>query len=257
MPLILLQVTTAPSLAQVTDGPQHKNNIQLHYGFVHSRLIDDGYSKNLLFRGTNSKLALLYERRIGKYSLLFSVEGSGGKVRSKHEKLPSDFYTAGPSLQLLKHVRDFRLLGFFAGAGASSLNYFILNEPVFDNASLLSLHGAYVNAGTRISLHHGDHVELTYWLPVVVFANRLLWNGGASELSHRDLDHIFRTLTTRGSFSYFDVLNNVQLTADYDRPLGHKVDLVASYKFRYVSYDPGSRVGIYTNELLFGLKFHF
>jgi hypothetical protein len=240
---------------------ERKNNIQLNFGFIHSRLIDNGYSKNLLFRGTNSKLTLRYGRETRTSIFHFSAGGSVGKIASKNSKLPSDFYTLQPSLEYLGKIRDHQLLGkqnsFFAGASLSSMNYFAINEPIFDNASLLSLHGIYFSVSNRLHLGEKRSLQLTYRLPLAVYVNRLLWNGGASDLNYTNQEHLIRTLTTNGSFRYFDVFNNVQINATYTRRLGANAEFLVTYEFRYFSRDADPSAHIYSNELLFGLKIIF
>lgn len=241
--------------------PVKKNSIQLSFGWMHSRLIDDGYARNLLFRGTNSKLGLGYSRETSKYLLRFSLEGSAGKVKSKSSDLPSNFYTAQVSLDYLRSISNYELLGkqnqLFIGPGASSMNYFMINQPIFDNARLLSLHGLYVNVSNRLQLDDKRHLQLTYRLPAAVYVNRLLWNGGASELNFTDVDHPVRALTTNGSFTYVDILGNIQFNVDYGKSLGKGADFVVSYRFRYFSDAAGYDVNIYSNELLLGLKILF
>jgi hypothetical protein len=224
-----------------TSGQERKNSIQLSYGFAHARLIDDGYSRNLLFRGTNSKFVFGYTRESVNFRLRFLIEGSAGNVRSKSGNLPSGFYTAQPSFEYLRRIK---YIGLFAGPALISTTYFIVNQPTFDNASMMSLHGLY-----GIITKDVGRFRISYALPAAVYVNRLLWNGGASNLSFEDLQHPVKTLTANGSFRYFD-LANVQLRVDYNKSIGRKTDFVAGYQFRYFKY-------YYSNELIAGLKFHF
>lgn len=230
-----------------------RNAIHITYGLVHSRLIDDGYSRNLLFRGTNSKIGLGYSRETTKYLFHFSVEASGGKIKSKSGDLPSEFYTVQPSVDYMRNIGN-RLL---IGVGLSSTNYFIINEPVFDNASLVSLHGIYLNVSKRLTIDDRQRVQLTYRLPAAVYVNRLLWNGGASDLTYRDQEHLIRALTTNGSFDYMNVFRNVQFNADYSKRIGKKTDLIVGYRFRYFGDRAEPSVRIYSNELQVGLKISF
>ena len=238
-----------------------KNNIQLNFGFIHSRLIDDGYSKNLLFRGTNVKFGLGYGRETSKFIFSFLIEGSLGKIKSKSDNLPSDFYSIQPSLEYSRKIKDYLTWGkqskLFAGLNLSSLNYFIRNEPVFDNARLLSIHGLYINISNRMQLDERQYLHFTYRLPTVVYVNRILWNGGASDLTYSDQEHLLKTLTTRGSFTYFAIFNNIELEASYTRRIGKNVDFIIFYKFRYFSSSEQASVHIYSNELLMSLKIFF
>ncbi|HZY80234.1 MAG TPA: hypothetical protein VFE50_11970 [Cyclobacteriaceae bacterium] len=220
---------------------ENKNSVQFSYGLSHSRLIDDGYSRNLLFRGTNSKFFLGYARESDDYRFRFSIESSLGTVKSKSENLPSKFYTAQPSLEYSRKAGPGNL---YVGPGLKSTNYLIINQPIFDNASLVSLHGLYINVTRDIR-----NLRLSYALPVAVYDNRVLWNGGASELAFEDLETPLRVFTTNGSFHYFD-LSNIQLRADYIKSIGQKADFIAGYQFRYFKH-------FYSNEITAGLKIHF
>lgn len=224
--------------------------LDLRFGWAHSRLIDDGYSKDLLFRGTNSKLNLGYSRETPQYHFRFAIEGTTGKIKSKSENLPSSFHTLQPSVEYLMPVKH----KLYIGGSLSSMNYLLINQPVFDNARLLSLHGLYFNVRKRLQLSETRHLQLTYRLPVVVYVNSLLWNGGASRLTHHDQERWLRALTTNGSFTYFDVLRNIEFTADYEKHLGERCDFIVGYKFRYFSERDDAGMNIYSNEFLIGLK---
>jgi hypothetical protein len=189
------------------------------------------------------------------------IEGSLGKIKSKSGSRPSDFYTIQPSLEYSRKFKEYAIWGnqskLFAGLTLSSLNYYIRNEPVFDNASLLSLHGLYLNISNRMQLDEKQYLHFTYRLPTVVYVNRILWNGGATDLTYSDQEHLLRTLTTRGSFTYFTIFNNVQLEASYTRTIDRNVDFIVFYKFRYFNGSAEPSVHIYSNELLMSLKIFF
>ena len=266
IPILLiafLQSGFIPVFSQERDSLNRvkNNSIQLKLGLIHSRLIDDGYSKNLLFRGTNIKFGLGYGRETSKFIFNFLIEGGLGKIKSKSGSLPSDFYTLQPSLEYSRKLKDYLTWGkqskLLAGLNVSSLNYFIINEPVFDNARLLSIHGLYISVGNRMQLDERQYLHLTYRLPTVVYVNRLLWNGGASDLTYSDQEHLLKTLTTRGSFTYFSIFNNIELEASYTRRIGKGADFIIFYKFRYFSSSEQPPVHIYSNELLMSLKIFF
>lgn len=259
--VFLLISPVAFGQTEAVNAPTGKNSIQLNFGFTHTRLIDDGYSRKLLFRGTNSTFSLGYARETDHYLFNFSVEGSQGKIKSRSGNLPSDFYFVQPSLEYLRKVNDYRFLdksaNFFAGLSLSSTNYYIRNEYIFDNASLLSLHGIYLSLRSRMLLDEKQQLQITYRLPTVVYVNRLLWNGGASELTYSDQNHLLRTLTTNGSSVWLDLLHNIQWTADYTRRIGRSTNFVIHYEFRYFSRPGAPAVHIYSNGLLVGLKISF
>jgi hypothetical protein len=266
IPILLIaffQSGFIPVFSQDRDstGTEKKNRIHLNLGLIHTRLIDDGYSRNLLFRGTNCKFGLGYGRETKKYSFNFLIEGSVGKVKSKSSHLPSDFYTVQPSLEYSRKLKEHLMWGkqnaWWAGLSVSSLNYYMINEPVFDNASILSLHGLYATVGNRLYLDEKQYLHFTYRLPAVVYINRLLWNGGASDLTYSDQEHLLKTLTTRGSFTYFDIFNNVQLDASYTRHVGKGADFVLFYRFKYLSPPTELPVHLYSNEFLMSLKIYF
>jgi hypothetical protein len=240
-------------------GEEFKSNhIELRIGWMHSRMIDDGYSRNLLFKGTNTKLHLAYQRETSHSDFLFSIEGSSGKLKSKNSDLPSNYYTLQPSVDYLRKVGDHNFLlkpgRLYVGAGLNSTNYFVINEAIFDNARLLSLHGLYLDVRERMQFDEKQSLQLTFRLPAAVYVNSLLWNGGASNLSHRDQEHWLRTLTTNGSFRYFDVLRNIDFAADYTKTIGKRTDFVVGYRFRYFSDRDPVATNIYSNELSLGLK---
>jgi hypothetical protein len=261
--IAVLQLATIVAFSQQEDviGKAKKNYIQFNLGLIHPRLMDEAYSKKLLFRGTNWKFGLGYGRETNKYRLSFSTEGSVGKVESKSGHLPSDFYFIQASLEYLMKIRQVQLFGRqstpLAGLSLASTNYIIINQPIFDNASVLSLHGVYFNLGGQLHLSEKNHLQLIYRLPTAVYTNHLVWNGGASDLTFDDQEHLMRTLTTRGSYGYFDLFSNVQLIADYELRLGRSAHFTAGYKFVYVSSSSATSANIYSNELLMGLKIRF
>jgi hypothetical protein len=238
------------------------NNIQISYGMVHSRMIDQGYtSSNLLFRGTNSKFNLGYGRETDRYIFNFVIAASFGKLASKGDNLPSDFYLIHPSIEYVRKIAKYRLLKkeshFFAGVHLSSINYALQNSEVIDNIDVFSLHGIYLNFTNRLKLNGKQSLQLTWLIPTMVYSNRVLWKGGASKLNFDDKDHLFRTLTTNGKYSYFDVSGNIQFRADYIFKIGKNADFEIKYRFFYADNFIQTPVHIYSNEVLVGLKFKF
>jgi hypothetical protein len=261
--IALLQIGTISSFGQQHDtlARQGKNYVRFHLGPIHTRLINDGYARKLLFGGTNLKLGLAYGRETTKFVFGFSVEASSGRVKSRSGKLPSDFQLIIPSLTYLKKITRLGLTGekttLLAGVSLSSANYLMINQPIFDNISILSLHGVYCNIGYQVQLDEKRRLQFAYQLPAMVYTNHLLWNGGARDLSHDDQEHVLRALTTRGSFGYFDIAHNIRLTAGYEKQLGKSACFVATYEFMYLSSSSPALARIYSNELLIGLKFRF
>jgi hypothetical protein len=261
--IALLQFGTFSTFGQQEDvvATPRKNYIQFDLGLIHPRLIDEGYSTKLLFRGTNWKFGLSYGRETNKYLFSFSAEASAGKIESRSGHLPSDFQFIQPSLQYARKIRQVHFFGkqstLLAGLSVRSTNYIISNQPVFDNVSVISLHGVYVNFGFEMNLSEKRRLLFSYRLPTAVYTNRLVWNGGASDLTLEDQEHIIRTLTTRGSLGYFDLLHNIQVNVDYEMRMGKNTQFVAGYRFIYVSTASSPAAHTYSNELLMGLKKRF
>jgi hypothetical protein len=238
-----------------------KNHLALNLGPMHTRLIDNGYSTKLLLRGTTWKFDLEYGRETDKYLFNFNGEVSVGNIKSRSEDLPSDFYFVNPSLEYsrkIKHLQVFkRPLTFLTGLNLSSANYVIINQPIFDNATTLSFHGAYINMSGLLDLNEKQRLQLSYKLPTTVYINYNVWNGGASDFTQDDKEHLIRALTTRGSFHYFNLLKNIQLHAAYEWQIGRNARFLVLYKFRYVSSLSEPRSNIYSNELTTSLKILF
>src|SRR5688572_17491482 len=87
-----------------------KNYIHVNLGLMHTRLIDEGYSK-LLFRGTPWKYGLGYGRETIRYQFSATVEAGLGGVESKHGNLPSDFYFIQASLEFSRKYRQVQFFG--------------------------------------------------------------------------------------------------------------------------------------------------
>jgi hypothetical protein len=175
--------------------------------------------------------------------------------------LPTDFTHLHPSLAYSRKISNISLYGaevtLLPGVSLTSSNYVLNNQPVFDNVSILSMHGAYASFGCAFDLSSKQRLELTYAMPLIVYSNRVVWNGGASDVTYDDAEHVLRTLTNRGSFGYFEVFRNVHLNVDYDLVLTAKTYLHAGYRFAYVSATSTNRVRVYSNEVVAGFKFRF
>lgn len=261
LPILLLVCITVPLFGQgeTTSLKIRKSYLRLGVGIMHTRMIDEGYTdSHYLFRGTNAKLSLAYGRETENYIFNFTIEGSMGDLESKQGDLPSNYYFLEPSLEWLKPVTRYSTFGkenkLFLGAQLSSLNQGIENEKVVNNISIFSLHGMYLNVLNRLQLTQKHHLQLNYSLPVVVYENQALWNGGASKYTAHDSENIPKLLTDNGSFNYFNIFGNLQLGIDYILKTGKSTSLRVGYNFTYVNSHVESRLGFYSNDLLFELK---
>ncbi len=242
-------------------GKEKRSSIDVNLGVVHGRFTDIGYTNSsLLFRGTNMRFGVSYTRETSKYSFVFSAMASAGKVESKGSNLPSDLIYVNPSLEYIRRLKDFQLFGkssvLRAGIQLSSINYYLENEPVFDNIDIFSLHGMYLKFRNRLTLTERTSLQVAYSLPLIVYENRVLWNGGASSFTYEDRDEILRTLTTHGQVTYFN-LRNIQLKVDYVIRMGNSADFLIQYRFFYLNSFSDAPIRMYSNELLLGLKIRF
>jgi hypothetical protein len=259
--ILLLLFISSVAFGQTDRATQkiRKNSIRLGVGLIHVRMIDEGYTNSrLLFRGTNCKFGLGYGRETEKYSFIFSVTGSIGKVESESGNLPSDYFLFLPALEFSRNVSKYKLLGneskLFLGANLSSFNQGIDNERAVNNISIYSLHGLYLSINNRILLNERQQLQLTYLMPAVIFENRVLWNGGASKYTYRDTENIARLLTNSGEFSYFNLRNNVQLGVDYIVKIGNASHVRFGYKFFRAISSLEAPFHLYSNELMVELK---
>ncbi len=239
----------------------YENRLYFALGPVHSRLIDQGYTESkLLFSGTNTKLVFGYERETSKSILGFSVGGSVGNIHSENSHLPSQFFTILPYLEYLfkfgKHHDTRKKNEFFAGIYAASNNLFLQNEPVIDNIDIVSLHGLYVDLTERINLPK-QYIQFSCLLPAIIYTNRVLWRGGASNYGYDDKDHPVKTLFMNGTYSYFDPWHNLELKIDYILMIGKHTDFTARYRFLFINKYEQVPYRIYSNEVLAGLDFNF
>lgn len=234
-----------------------KNNIQFDFGFVHSRLIDEGYTySELLFRGTNRKFRLGYGRETATYIFNFLFEASSGKVASKSGNLASDLTNVKPTLEYLRRVKEYNLLGskskFFAGINLSSNNYILENSPVVDNSDVISLHGIYLGLVNQIKLNKSQQLQIAYLLPVVVSVNRII--NSENDFTNEDYKHPVQMLFDNKSTSYFNVADFIQLKIGYEKKISRSTSWTATYSFFYMNSTFEAPIRMYSNELLAGLK---
>jgi hypothetical protein len=244
-----------------TDSTTFKNNnIQFDFGFVHSRLIDEGYTaSDLLIRGTNPKFRLGYGRGTEKYIFNFLFEASSGKVTSKSGNLPSEFTNVKSTLEYLRNVKQYTLFGmesrFFAGLNVNSNNYDLENGPVFDNSDIFSVHGIYMGLVNQIKLKKSQRLQIAYLLPAAVSVNRILESD--NNLTKEDDQHPVQMLFSNKSTSYFKIDDFIQLKIGYEKNVSRTASITATYSFFYMNNTFEAPIRMYTNELLAGVKFNF
>lgn len=239
-----------------------RNSIQIHFGFVHTRLIDEGFAQNkLLFRGTNSQIGLGYGRQSNKSIFNFRTVISSGDIRTKQNEWSASFVNISAAIEYLRYIRTSKVRGkegrLFAGVHLSTINYALQNDPIFDNIDILSLHGLYFKLNYELALNKKQSFQFIYSMPAAVYANQVLWNSGASAYDLVDLDNIFKLVSTHGRFCYFNILNNIPIELVYKIKVGRSVDFNVKYTFTYFNYTIEKPFRLYSNELLLGLNFKF
>jgi hypothetical protein len=238
-----------------------KNSISVYIGPSHSRLIDDAYSQRLLFRGTNLRLGISYSRENQSYRFRFAADALVGSVKSKSGDLPSDFKHFHPAVEYVRKIKSVTFLGqeltLLPGLSFGSSNYILNNQYIFDNISILSLHGVYASVGCEFDLAVNHRLHIRYQLPLVVYSNRVVWNGGASDITYDDGDHVLRTLMNRGSLGYVDVFRNVHFNVNHEMVLGAKIYFVTGYRFAYINNTSSGAARIYSNEVVAGFNIRF
>jgi hypothetical protein len=237
-----------------------KSNIQLAVGFLHLRLIDEGYTDSrLLFRGTNPAFRFGYGRETNQYAFNFAMSFVGGEIKSKSGNLPTDLYFGDMSLEYLRSLRSRTLIGkenkFFWGGRVSTINQGIVSMRTIDNVSIFSVHGVYIDLHDRLILNEKDAINVSFLLPVMVYTNRVLWNGGASKYTYREVQNIPRLMTTNGKFSFFNMIDNIQFDVSYLKKVGLNTSMEVRYGFIYTSSSIEAPIRNYSNRLLLGLKF--
>ena len=262
--VISLLVYSKISFAQ-QDTLSHKprrNNIQIDFGFVHTRLIDEGFTQSkLFFRGTNPKIGLGYGRQSAKSIFNFRIAISAGDISTKQNEWAAGFTNLSAAIEYLLYIRTYNVIGkeshLFAGLQLSTINYAIQNDPIFDNVDILSLHGIYFKLNWELTLSEKQDLQFGYSIPAVVYANQVLWNSGASVYDINDLDNILKLVSTHGRLHYFGILNNIPIELVYKRKIGRSVDFNIKYAFTYFNYSVERPFRRYSNELLMGLKINF
>jgi hypothetical protein len=239
-----------------------KNTIQIDFGFVHTRLIDEGFTQSrLLFRGTNPKIGLGYGRQTAHSIFNFRTAIVPGSISTKQNDWAASFDDISAEIEYLYLVRASEVLGkesrLFAGLDFSTINYAIQNDPIFDNVDIFSLHGIYFKLNYDLMLSKNQNLQITYSLPAVVYVNQVLWNSGASIYDLNDLDNTFKLISTHGRYRYFGVSNNIPIEIVYKVKIGRNIDFNVKYAFTYINYSIEKPFHLYSNELLLGLKFYF
>jgi len=256
--LLTLACTTVLGQADSTVEKQSKNEIRINLGVGHTRLIDEGFTDSrMVFTNTTARYSVGYQRQIKKNTFDFNLEASVGNIKSLSGDLPANYLFVEPSLSFWRAVHEVDARTFSIGVSLRSLNVLIENQPVFDNFCITSLHGLYVPLQEHIQLNEKHSVHVTCLLPTVVYVNRVIWNGGASTLTFDDQDHVLRTLANRGSFTYFDLLDNIQFSTAYGLKIGHRTYFNLTYTFRFLDTDVQEPFRAYSNDLLTGLTFKF
>jgi hypothetical protein len=239
-----------------------RNNIQIDFGFVHTRLIDEGFTQSkLLFRGTNPKIGLGYGRQSTQSIFSFRTAINFGDVKTKQNEWAASFVNISAAIEYLRHIRTTKVIGkeshLFAGLQLSTINLAIQNDPIFDNVDILSLHGFYFKLNYKVTLSEKQNLEFIYSMPIVLYANQVLWNSGASIYDFNDLDNIFKLVTTHGRLDYFGILKNIPIELVYKINIGRSVDFNVKYAFTYFNYSIERPFRLYSNELVLGLQFNF
>jgi hypothetical protein len=258
--LVALSSNVVHGQASVTSPKVRKSNLQIGVGLQHTRMIDEGYTDSkLLFLRTNFAFRLGYGRETSEYIFNFTTFGSIGQIQSKSGDLPSDFYFGQIAVEYLRKISEYRLFNkenrFFVGIHLSTINQGVINLRVIDNVSIFSLHGIYLGLRNNLSLNEKHSIQLSYSLPVAVYENRVLWNGGANPYTYREIENIPRLMTTKGETSYFAILDNVQINVDYSIKIRDHTRFEIRYGFFYASNSIEAPLNIYANQLLAGLKF--
>jgi hypothetical protein len=241
---------------------QGNNTIEIDFGFVHTRLIDEGFTQSkLLFRGTNFKVGLGYARKFTQAIFNFRTTLSDGNISTKQNDWAASFTTFSAAIEYLRCIRTSDGIGkgsqLFAGLHLSTQNYLTQNDPIFDNVDILSLHGIYFKLNYDVTLTQKQKLQLRYALPAAVYGNQVLWNSGASVYDVNDLDNIVKLVSTHGRFHYFGIFRNIPVELVYKIKIGSSVDFNVRYAFMYVNYSVEKPLRLYSNELLLGLKFNF
>jgi hypothetical protein len=236
----------------------HKNSITITYGFVHNRIIDEGYTDSrLLFRGTNSKLRIDFTHDALPNLFNFTLEASLGKVRSRQGNLPSELTQANITLEYFRRLKKYQLFGreglIFAGISGSSRISRLANSPVIDNTDFLTMQGIYLGAMTRIKLSETQHLQIAYLVPTVVSIGRILYS--EADFSYQMQNNPLEFLRENSQTTYFALSDLIQLKAGYVRKFTRSTSFMISYAFFFAKSNFKAPISLYSNELLLGLKF--
>lgn len=262
--LVIIILTASVVYGQAIEPARatRKNSIHVGTGVLHARQIDNGYTgSSLLFRGTNLALRFGYAHEGARQFFDVSSSFSIGKLKSKSGELPSDFYYVEVSADYLRKVATHQLFGkenqFFAGLRLGTINQGLANIFQIDNIGVYSLHGAYIALKNRLKLDDKRSLQFSWFAPTVVYENRLLYNGGATDITTRNFRNIPALLTTQGELSYFSIFRNVQVNLTYVTLLSDKADASIRYRFFYASSSIKDAYHTYSNELIASLHFRF
>lgn len=234
------------------------NSIELNFGFIHTRLIDQGYTDSrLLFRGMNSKLRMGFSRDASTYLLRFFIQAGSGKVTSRHGGLPSDLTQAMLTLEYLRNVKRHSLFGkpvrLFAGISGVSQIYFLENSPVVDNTAIFTTQGINLALAARTTINEGQHLSVFYLLPALVSVGRVIYS--EADFSHQMQTRPVDFLLSNSQMTYFSVSEFMHLRAEYEKRLSRTVSFTARYTFVYAASKFKAPVALYSNEFLVGFKF--
>lgn len=239
-----------------------RNSFEIDFGVVHTRLIDEGFTQSkFLFRGTNPKMDFTYGHQNTQSSFNFYASATSGNIKTKQNELATEFVNIVSSIDYLRKLNIARSQKneseLFAGLQLSSKNYALLSSAIFDNIDLISLHGIYFKLLYQLKLDKKRSIQFTSSIPAIVYANRVLWNSGASVYTESDTKKVIKLLTTHGRYNYLDLLNDVQFNVAYKKQIGKSFDFTTRYAFRYVSNTIERQINLYSNEVAVGLKFNF
>jgi hypothetical protein len=235
-----------------------KSSIEFNFGVIHTRLIDQGYTDSkLLFYGTNSKFRIGFSRELSTHLFNFALEVADGKVRSLHGNLPSQLTQGVVTLEYFHRLQQFNLFeresDVFIGINGSSRIYFLENSPIIDNTSIFTMQGIHLIAATRIKLNQKQQLNVSYLVPALVSAGRVLYS--EADYSYRMQAQPIAYLLDYSRTTYFSVFDLIQLKADYTKKFSSAASFTIRYSFIYAESRFKAPIALYSNEILFGLKF--
>lgn len=237
-----------------------KSNIQVSLGAQHSRLIDHAFTDNeLLFRGTNFAFRVAYGLQTERSIFNFALTGVVGNLESRSGGWPTEFYVAEAAAEYLKRISSYQISGkenqLFGGIRVSTINQGLVSMRVADNVSIYSMHGIYFALQNRLFFNDKHSLHVSYFLPLVVYNNHVLWNSGANQYTYRDMLNIPELMINNGKMSYVNLFENVQFDINYIKRIGTFTHVEVRYGFIYASSPVEAPIRYYSNRLLVGLKF--